>query len=40
MTWHHVLQNLLHLPSRDMPLEEMWERVDIFEKENFVGGIL
>ena len=38
LTWHHALQNLLYLPSRDMPLEEMWERVDIFEKANFVGG--
>ena len=37
-TWGHVLQDMLYLPSRDIELEQMWEMVDTFEQENFVGG--
>jgi thymidylate synthase len=40
MTWHHVMQNLLYLPKRDMSLDGMWTMVDKFEQENFVGGRL
>jgi len=39
-TWGHVLQDMLYLPSRDIELEKMWEMVDTFEQENFVGGRL
>jgi len=39
-TWGHVLQDMLYLPSRDIELEQMWEMVDVFEQENFVGGRL
>ena len=37
-TWGHALQDMLYLPSRDIELEQMWEMVDTFEQENFVGG--
>jgi thymidylate synthase len=37
-TWGHVLQDMLYLPSRDIELEQMWDMVDTFEQENFVGG--
>ena len=37
-TWGHVLQDMLYLPSRDIELKQMWEMVDVFEQENFVGG--
>ncbi|MDP6587493.1 MAG: hypothetical protein QF535_22795, partial [Anaerolineales bacterium] len=37
-TWGHALQDMLYLPSRDIELEKMWEMVDVFEQENFVGG--
>ena len=37
-TWGYVLQDMLYLPSRDIELEQMWEMVDTFEQENFVGG--
>ena len=40
LTWHHALQNLLYLPTRDLELDEMWKLVDKFEQENFVGGRL
>ena len=40
LTWHHVIQNRLYLPSNDITLETMWEMVDEFEQENFVGGRL
>jgi thymidylate synthase len=39
-TWGRVLQDMLYLPSRDIELEQMWEMVDVFEQENFVGGRL
>ena len=39
-TWGHVLQDMLYLPSRDIELEQMWEMVDVFKQENFVGGVL
>ena len=39
-TWGHALQDMLYLPSRDIELEQMWEMVDVFEQENFVGGRL
>ena len=39
-TWGHVLQDMLYLPSRDIELEQMWEMVNVFEQENFVGGRL
>jgi thymidylate synthase len=37
-TWGKVMQDMLYLPSRDIELEQMWEMVDTFEQENFVGG--
>ena len=37
-TWGQALQDMLYLPSRDIELEQMWEMVDTFEQENFVGG--
>ena len=37
-TWGSVLQDMLYLPSRDIELEQMWEMVNVFEQENFVGG--
>ena len=39
-TWGRALQDMLYLPSRDIELEQMWEMVDVFEQENFVGGRL
>ena len=39
-TWGQALQDMLYLPSRDIELEQMWEMVDIFKQENFVGGKL
>ena len=39
-TWRRALQDMLYLPSRDIELEQMWEMVDVFEQENFVGGRL
>ena len=39
-TWGRALQDMLYLPSRDIELEQMWEMVDTFEQENFVGGRL
>ena len=39
-TWGQALQDMLYLPSRDIELEQMWEMVDTFEQENFVGGKL
>ena len=40
VTWGHALQDMLYLPSRDIEIEQMWEMVDTFEQENFVGGKL
>ena len=40
LTWHHVIQNRLYLPSSDITLETMWEMVDEFKQDNFVGGRL
>ena len=40
LTWHHTLQNLLYLPTRNLELDQMWKLVDTFEQENFVGGRL
>jgi hypothetical protein len=31
---------MLYLPTRDMSLDGMWTMVDIFQKDNFVGGKL
>ena len=39
-TWGRALQDMLYLPSRDIELEQLWEMVDTFEQENFVGGRL
>ena len=39
-TWRHAMEDMLHLPTRDIELETMWEMVDVFEQENFVGGRL
>ena len=39
-TWGRELQDILYLHSRDIELEQMWEMVDVFEQENFVGGRL
>tara|TARA_R100000808_G_scaffold9929_1_gene26936 strand:- start:3199 stop:4038 length:840 start_codon:yes stop_codon:yes gene_type:complete len=39
-TWGRVLQDMLYLPSRDIELEQMWEMVDEFKQDNFVGGRL
>ena len=37
-TWGYVLEEKHYLPSNDIKLETMWEMVDVFEQENFVGG--
>ena len=37
-TWGNALRDMNYLPSRDIELDIMWEMVDVFEQENFVGG--
>ena len=39
-TWDYAWENSLHLPYRGIELETMWEMVDVFKQENFVGGVL
>ena len=39
-TWDYAWENSLHLPYRDIELETIWEMVDVFKQENFVGGVL
>ena len=39
-TWDYVLEEKLYLPSNDITLETMWEMVEEFKQDNFVGGKL